>query len=164
MHRPFTFIFLWGSVFDHGLARPSVPCSIFDYFPQSCQCQAAEAPSLMFPRIACDFNSLFVPSAYRKALLFLTRRATNRVCNILCKMTNRTHAENGTLLLKGRFSILFLFIGIYFLAVGQYLLLKYPERTISILLFPIQLLYGDLSMRAWYVLSALFFFFGHTCV
>jgi hypothetical protein len=40
--------FLWGSDFDSGLARPSVPCSIFDYFRQSCQCQDAVAPSLMF--------------------------------------------------------------------------------------------------------------------
>jgi len=45
--------------------------------------------------------------------------------------------------------------------VGQYLLLKYPDRTITILLFPVQLLYGDLSLRAWFVLSALFLFWTH---
>ena len=53
--------------------------------------------------ITCDVNGLFVPSAYRKAPLSLIRRVTNRVCNILCKMTNGTHAENGTLLLKESF-------------------------------------------------------------
>jgi len=44
--------------------------------------------------------------------------------------------------------MLFLFMVIYFLAVGQYFLLKYPDRTITILLFPMQLLYGDLYLRA----------------
>lgn len=41
----------------------------------------------------------------------------------------------------------------------QYLLLKYPDRTITIILFPIKLLYGDLSLQAWFVLRALGFFF-----
>jgi hypothetical protein len=99
-------------------------------------------------RITCDVNSLFVPSAYRKTSLLVTRRMTNRVSNILCKMTNGTHTENDTLLLKERLYILFLFIVIYFIAVGQYLLLKYLDRTITILLFPINLLYRDLSLQA----------------
>ena len=52
-------------------------------------------------------------------------------------------------------------IVIYFLAVGQYLLLKYPNRTITILLFPLKLLYGDLSLQAWFILRTLGSFWTH---
>jgi len=80
-------------------------CSLLDFrlFSPVLRVSGCGSSLTNVPRITCDVNSLFVPSAYSKTLLLVTRRLTNRISNILCKMTNGTHAENDTLLLKEGF-------------------------------------------------------------
>lgn len=80
-------------------------CSLLDFrlFSATLPISGCGSSLTNVPRITCDVNSLFVPSAYRKALLLLTRHMTNRVCNVLCKMTKGKHEENDTLLLKESF-------------------------------------------------------------